>query len=139
MKKIQNKKRFITAFFATILASICIIVSLLDKQNLRFIITAILLFVFAVINYKYAFNKGELITDIIKLTDERDQFIAMKSCQTMVNIVSHILLTVCLVSLILYGTFKISTFLIVAVTLCSVLIIMFFTILLTNSYYESHE
>ena len=139
MKKIQSKRHFIIGLITTILAAVCITIAILNVQNLRFIISAVLLLIFAGVNYTYAFSKKDFITEMTNLTDERDQYITMKSCQSMVIIVNYTLLGVCLCCLILSGAFKTTAFLTVAITLCGVLILMFLTTLFANSYYEKRE
>ena len=48
MKKITNKKHFITGLISTVLAITCMIVSLLNVENLRYIIGAVLLVILAI-------------------------------------------------------------------------------------------
>lgn len=138
MKKITNKKHFITGLISTVLAITCMIVSLLNVENLRYIIGAVLLVILAIISYYFAFSKKDISAEIAVCSDERDRHITMKSCQTMVRIMNYILFTVCQACLVLYGAFKLSAFLIVAITLSGVLILMFVVTLFTLSYYELH-
>lgn len=138
MKKIINKRHFCAGLISTGLATACIIVALLNTQNLRFIIGAVILLVLAAVNYRYAFSKKDVAEEILGFADERERYIAMKSCQAMVQIVNYLLLGGCQLSLILYGAFRLPAFLIVAITLCSVLVLMFVVTLLANMYFDRH-
>lgn len=135
-KRIRSKRQFCLAVLATVLAAVCTVIALMDGGNMRYFLSGAILIALAVVNYYYAYNKKGVEEEIMQYTDERDRYIAMKSCQTMVQIVNYVLLGLCMVSLILYGAFRLSVFLIVAGTLCGVQILMFVTTLAINVHLE---
>lgn len=138
MKKIINKKHFITGLISTTFSITFMIVALLHTPNLRYIIGAILLLILAILSYNFAFSEKDISAEISGFSDERDHHITMKSCQMMVRIVNYVLFAVCQVCLILYGAFKLSVFLIIGSTLGGVLLLMFIVTLFMLSYYEVH-
>ena len=138
MKKMKSNRHFFVAVLTTVLAAVCTVIAVMDAGNMRYFLSAAILIALAVVNYHYAFSKKDLTEDIMQQTDERGRYIAMKSCQTMVQIVNYVLLGACMVSLVLYAAFHVSAFLVVAGTLCGVLILMFVTTLAANSYLERH-
>ena len=101
-------------------------------QKIRFIISAVLFLAFAVMNYYFAFRQTGIVEEISSSIDDHNRIIAMKSCQTAMQFLNYILLGATLFSLVLYGAFKISAFLVVAITLCSVLVLMFVLTLFLN-------
>ena len=136
MKKIRSMRHFFVTVLTTVLAVVCTVIALMNGGNMKFFPSAAILIALAVVNYNYAFSKKNLMKDIMCHTDERDRYIAMKSCQTMVQFVNYVLLGACMISLILYGAVQVPAFLIVAGTLCGVLILMFITLLAVNAYFE---
>lgn len=139
MKGIKSKRQFYVGILATILAAVCTVIALLQEGNVRFYVSGAILVALAVVNFYYAFQKKGVEEEILKYTDERDRYIAMKSCQTMVQIVNYVLLGVCMMCLVLYGAFRLSALVIVAGTLCGVLVLIFVTTLAVNTYFERHS
>lgn len=139
MKKMKSKYRLSLGIIMTVLAGVCILVGVGHAENIRFMVAAVLCLLFAWINYSYAFRKKDFIDEIAKDLDERDMYIAMKSCQKMVLLVNYILLGVILVSLVLYGAFRLTELLVVAITLCGVLVLMLILTLVMNNKLEKVE
>ncbi len=138
-KRIRSNRQFCLAVLATVLAAVCTVIALMDEGNVRYFLSGAILIALAVVNYYYAYNKKGVEEEMMQYTDERDRYIAMKSCQTMVQIVNYVLLGVCLVSLLLYGAFQVPAFLVVAGTLCGVLLLMFVTMLAVNAHLERYS
>lgn len=136
MKKMKSNRQFFAAVLATVLAAVCTVLALVDEGNMRFFLSGAILIALAVVNYYYAFNKKDLVEDVMSYTKERDRYIAMKSCQVMVQVVNYVLLGVCMVSLLLYAAFQVTALLVVAGTLCGVLVLMFVTTLAVNTHLE---
>ena len=105
MHKIKNKSRLALGLITNILSITCFI---------------------------FAFRQKGIVEEISSSIDDHNRIIAMKSCQTAMQFLNYILLGATLFSLVLYGAFKISAFLVVAITLCSVLVLMFIITLVTN-------
>jgi len=132
MEKIKNKRRLALGLITNILSITCFIIAFFDEQKIRFIISAVLFLAFAVMNYYFAFRQKGIVEEISSSIDDHNRIIAMKSCQTAMQFLNYILLGATLFSLVLYGAFKISAFLVVAITLCSVLVLMFVLTLFLN-------
>lgn len=136
MNKIKNKQRFALGLITSVLSITCFIIAFFDADKTRYIISAILLLIFSIVNYYYSFHQIDLIGEITEAIDEKDRYIAMKSCQALVQFLNYALLGATLLSLVLYGAFNFSAFLVVAITLCSVLILMFIMTLVINIMFE---
>lgn len=132
MHKIKNKSRLALGLITNILSITCFIIAFFDEQKIRFIISAVLFLAFAVMNYYFAFRQKGIVEEISSSIDDHNRIIAMKSCQTAMQFLNYILLGATLFSLVLYGALKLSVFLIIAVTLCSVLVLMFIITLVIN-------
>ncbi len=136
MKGIRNKRRFALGVILTLMAVASMVAAVVNSGNDRFVVGTTILLSLACVNYFYAFRQRDVVEEIVWSIDERDSFIAMKSCQMAMQIVNYILLAVLQVSLVLYAAFDQSVFLVVAITLCAVLLMMFVVILVVNSRYE---
>ena len=90
MKKIRSKRQFCTAVIATVLSIAGIVIAIFSEQSVRYAISAIIFFAPAAVNYYDSFTKKGFVEDIVSHTDERDHYIAMKSCQITVWIVNVI-------------------------------------------------
>lgn len=139
MKNVKNKRHFALGLIATVIAVVCFALFVLQGQSIRFVITGVISAALAAISFSYACSKRGIDEEIRKYVDERDLYIAMKSCQTTIQILNYILLGGCFLALVLYGALRLSMLLAIAVTLCCVLILMFLVILLVNHYYENRE
>ena len=139
MKKIKNKRRLYMGIVLSLLAIACGALALGFRQGGRYLVGAGLLFTLALVNYCEAFRKPDVVEEIVRQTDKEHVLLAMKSCQCMVRIMNYVLLGATLFSLVLYGGLRNTAFLIVAVTLCSVLVLMFGITLAANVYYEKRE
>ena len=139
MKKIKNKRQFFTGTLAMVLAALCLMlvaVDITEGQDGKFVVSGAVFLILSASSFYWAFREKGLAEEIQGNVDERDRMVAMKSCQTMVQIMECILLGGCAICLVLYGATKLIGLLIVAITLCMVLVTMFTAILLVNGYYE---
>ena len=139
MKNVKNKRHFALGLITSVIAVACFALFVLQGQSVRFVITGVISAALAAISFSYAYSKRGVVEEIQKCMDERDLYIAMKSCQTTIQILNYILLGGCFLALVLYGTLRLSMLLVIAVTLCCVLILMFLVTLLVNHYYENRE
>ena len=138
LPKIKSQSNFVYGCISTILAIVCL-VGLFIKFEWRFLIAEIFLIVVATINYSLAFSRKGALEHLGDSTDERDIYITMKSSRLTLKLLNYILCTGCFICLALYGVFKTQIFLIVSLTLCVVLCILFIVALLVNIHYEKHS
>lgn len=134
MKRIGNKRAFVTALVTTALAAACFAAAFAQRQ-LRFAIGGLLLLVWSASAYYSAFHKDTLKNTDAQ-TDERDLYIAMKSSKSALQIVNSLLVAGGFVCIVLSAVWQSSVLLTVGATLCAVLILLFFILLVCNIYYE---
>jgi uncharacterized membrane protein len=123
---------------STILAIVCL-AGLFIKFEWRFLIAGIFLIVLAMVNYSLAFSQKGTLEHLADSTDERDIYITMKSSRLTLKLLNYILCTGCFIFLALYGMLKSQIFLIISITLCVVLCILFIVALFVNIHCEKHH
>ena len=64
--------------------------------------------------------------------------LVMKSSHKALRLTNSLIEAVCLACVVLYAIFRWDVLLVVTITLCAILFLMFFILLFTNLYYESH-
>ena len=129
----KNKKYVLTSIFmfATAIASVYVLFYI--DNNIRYLIsTGISSFIGIVCVYLSKKNEP-IISDNI---DERDVINIEKSSRTSVQLLNYLLSFVIFVCLILYGTTKNNIFLVIAVTEIVSILVLLFTSLFTQVYYE---
>lgn len=136
MKGIRNKRRFVLGVILTLMALASLVPAFVSVGNDRFVVGAVIFLSLATVNYYYAFRQIDVVEEIVGSIDERDSYLAMKSCQAAMQIVNYIILAVLQVSLVLYAAFDLELCLVVAITLCFVLVTMFVVTLIVNSKFE---
>lgn len=139
MNKIKNTRNFIAGIITTILAAICFFAIRLDGVEPRFLVAGIFLLAWSAVNYSFAFSEKGLTESISGRLDERDQYITMKSGKMTLQILNYLLCAACFISTVLYGIFRLPFFIVVAATLCAVLIALFIIMLVVNMHYEKHD
>ena len=136
--KVRDKRGFITAIISTILAIVCIAVFLGYKEQ-RYMISFFILIAFSTLNFVRAFSKDGILEELEENADERDLYLTMKSSHLVVKIMNYTIFTCTIIFLLLYGIMKHSYYIVIATTLCSVLILMTLVFLAVNIYLEKHE
>lgn len=139
MKHIKNKRAFATGVIATIAALICVAIIMTQGAQPRFVISLIILIAWSVVSYFTAFTKKGVAEQASEYADERDRYIAQHSSHTTLLISNYLLFGGCFLGLFLYGIFKNTVFLTVAVTLCSVLIVMLIVLICVNIWFEKRS
>ena len=81
---------------------------------------------------------GEL-EGAVQQTDERDHLLTLLASRTALGLLNTLLTTGCLAALMLYGVFRRPELLAVGLTLCAVLVLLFFLILAASLYHERHS
>lgn len=129
----KNKKYVLTSIFMFATAIVSVYVLFYIDNNIRYLIsTGISSFIGIVCVYLSKKNEP-IISDNI---DERDVINIEKSSRTTVQLLNYLLSFVIFVCLILYGTTKNNIFLVIAVTEIVSILVLLFTSLFTQVYYE---
>ena len=140
MKHVKNKRAFATGIVGTIATLICIGLIMFQGFQLRFVISLILLIAWSIVSYFTAFTqKGATTEQAAESVDERDLYIAQRSGHMTLLISNYLLFGGCFLGLLLYGIFKNTVLLTVAVTLCGTLILMLIVLICTNIWFEKHD
>lgn len=139
MKRIKNKRVFATGIISTIAVLICIGIIMLQGFQPRFVISLIILIAWSIVSYFTAFTQKGVAEQAVEYADERDQHIAQCSSHKTLLISNYFLFGGCFFGLLLYGIFKNSVFLTVAVTLCGTLVMMLIILICTNIWFEKHN
>lgn len=129
----KNKKYVLISIFMFAAAIESVYVLFYIDNNIRYLIsTGISSFIGIVCVYLSKKNEP-IISDNI---DERDVINIEKSSRTTVQLLNYLLSFVIFVCLILYGTTKNNIFLVIAVTEIVSILVLLFTSLFTQVYYE---
>ena len=137
--KIKNIRHFITGVLCAILSLFSLGVLILNGFSTKYFVSAILLILFSLISFIYSFSTKGLTEEIRENIDERDSFLTMKSAHKTLQIANWLFYSIVMFLLLLYGFTKVFAFLLSAMTLCSVLVILFILMIIVNCYYEKHE
>lgn len=136
--KIKNKRSFNIAIMTLILS--CISMGFyLSGSGGRFLVSTLLLVIIAIINFVNAFSKKGFLEELNSKVDERDVYVVMKTCQLTMKIINNILCTLVFVFLLAYAALKLQFLIVIAITLCGILILMFIVSLCVNIYFEKHS
>lgn len=137
--KIKGKRNFINAIFFLVLATVCIVSMIIKGYDLKLMVSTILMLALSVLYFYWAFSKKGLEEEIIDETDERDLFNAMKSGYTALKVTNSICFILTISFLLIYTITKLNLFLIIAITLCSVICLMFILMIVCDHYYEKNN
>ena len=138
MNRIKDVKSFITAVVTLALGILCVCVFLLQNQERRFLMAGMILLVWSAVSFFSAFTKSSLVKQADRAADERDRYLVMKSSHKTLRLTNSLIGAICLACVVLYVIFRWDVLLVVTITLCATLFLMFFILLFTNLYYESH-
>lgn len=138
MKKIKNKRYFIIGLIFTVVAAVSLIGSLNAVQEIRFWLATLLSFTYAGINFYNAFSKKGVLDELKENVDERDIYLTMKTSHMTIQILNYLLCASVLISFVLYGLLHSQICIIVGITLCIVLLILFLIVFCINTFYENH-
>lgn len=136
--KVLNKRGFIIGITTAVLAIICF-AAYFDYSEQRLMISGALLIALSAVNFIRAFSKKGVLEESAENADERDRYLVMKSSHLVVKIMNYVICSFTFVFIILYAIYKFPYFLLIAGTLCAVLILMFIVLMVVNIYLEKHE
>lgn len=136
--KIKNRRGFAAGIITFLLGMASIIFYVISKEQ-RFFISSILLIVFSLTNFNYAFTKKGILEELEDTADERDLYLTMRTSHVLLKITNYVLCTFTFLFLIAYSAWKASSLLIISMTLCAVTVFIFIAFLCINIYYEKNE
>ncbi len=139
MKRIKNMRSFVTAIIVLILGGVCFGIIAFRGMETRLLIAGFFLLAWSAINFFSAFTKLSIDRQAEKVTDERDKYITMKSSRKALLLTNYLISAACFVSIILFVILKWEQLITVTITLCVVLALMLFVLIICNIYYEKHE
>lgn len=139
MKQIKNVRSFVTAIIVLILGIVCFGIIAFSGMETRFLIAGIFLLAWGAVNLFSAFTQTSIDKQAEKVTDERDNYIVMKSSRKALLITNYLISAACFINVFLFAIFEWELLLTVIITLCAVLFVMLFVMLACNIYYEKHE
>lgn len=134
--RIKNKRSFIIGMTTATLAIICL-AAYFNYSEQRFIISGALLIALSAVNFIR--TKKGVLEEMAENADERDIYLVMKSSNLVIRIMNYVILCFTLIFVLLYAIFKLQYFIIIAGTLCAVLVMMFMVLLAVNVYLEKRE
>lgn len=139
MKRIKNIRSLITAVVTLTLGVICLCVFFLRDQERRFLMAGMILLVWSAVSFFSALTKGSFVKQAERTADERDRYLVLKSSHSALHLINALIGSACLVCVVLYAIFQWDVLLVVTITLCVILFLMFFALLFANLYYEARE
>lgn len=136
--KVKNKRGFVAAIITAILLVVCLIVYI-NNLEMRFAVSSVLLLVLSVINFIRAFSKKGFLQKLAENADERDLYLVTKTSHFTIKVMTYVLSCLTFILLMLYAAYKYQFFIIIATTLCAILVLMFIVYLCINIYLEKNE
>ena len=74
--------------------------------------------------------------ELLRWTDERDRLVAMRSCQITLQVMNGLLFGGAMTALLCYAITRRALFQTVGITLCAVILTLFFVTMAANRYFE---
>ena len=134
--KIQHYRPFFTGLFCWALAVGVVLLTLLQGPSPRHLTGAAILAALGAVEFWFAFSRKSIEEEMGVKTDERALFIATKSGHMALRILNGLLFAGVMLALLGYGFTKDALWMAVALTLCTVVVVMFAVLLAVNCYYE---
>lgn len=136
--KIKNRRNFVASIICTLLAIVVLVLYILAKEN-RLIVSFVLLIAMSIFNFKISVSKNGMFERIREFSNERDQYVTMKSSHLLVGFMNYAFEGLIFAFAVAYGIWKSFYFLVVLYTLGGVLVFMFVSYLVINIYVDRHE
>lgn len=133
--KIRNLNYLKNIIFGIILLASSIYVMEQNNFQLKYLIAIIIASSMIIANLVRAMGKKDTISEV----DERDIYNTMRSSKQALKIINFILFVLIEILLVLYTFTKTYLYLIMSITLTSLVVLMFLVILFCNLYYEKHN
>lgn len=139
MKRIKNVRSFVTAIIALILGGVCFGIIVFHGMEIGLLIAGIILLAWSAINFFSAFTGSSIDKQAEIVTDERDEYITLKSSKKALLITEYLIGAASFISVFLFYILKWEQLITVVITLCVVLALMFFVVIICNIYYEKRD
>ena len=123
--KVKNIRHLMLGIICLVLAVICLAVGAAGGSAPKYLISAVLLLALGAVNFHGAL-KGGAEQELLRWTDERDRLVAMRSCQITLQVMNGLL----------FGGARRALFQTVGITLCAVILTLFFVTMAANRYFE---
>lgn len=136
---IKNYRNFVSGIICIVCSIACCFVLLRNGFSIKYLIGLVLTVVLCLVNMKGAFDENLYEKAFINELDERDAYITMKSGYTTLRIMNIALLIITILTILLYVLTKRNVFMVIAMTLCFIIIMMFIILLSVNVRYEKSE
>lgn len=133
--KVKNKRSIALAFLALVLA-VCSLFVYFAQGKVRFLFSAILAFVWLFTLLYQGFHTKSWAEEVAASSDERDVYLAMKSCQAVLRVFHLLLYAGCVLAVFVYAVDRRPEALAVAVTLCGAAVVLLILGLVASRYYE---
>ena len=118
-----------------VLAVICLAVGAAGGSAPKYLISVVLLLALGAVNFHGAL-KGGAEQELLRWTDERDRLVAMRSCQITLQVMNGLLFGGAMTALLCYAITRRALFQTVGITLCAVILTLFFVTMAANRYFE---
>ena len=127
--KVKNIRHLMLGIICLVLAVICLAVGAAGGSAPKYLISAVL------VNFHGAL-KGGAEQELLRWTDERDRLVAMRSCQITLQVMNGLLFGGAMTALLCYAITRRALFQTVGITLCAVILTLFFVTMAANRYFE---
>lgn len=135
---IKDKRGFITGIITAVFALICVGIFVTNKES-RYLVSCLIFTAYAAISFIRGFSKKGILEELTDNADERDLYITMKSSHLVIRIMNYTIFALTIVALLLYSIMKETYLIVIAGTLCAVLVLMIVVFLGVNVYLEKRE
>lgn len=135
---IKDKRGFITGIITAVFAIVCLVIYLVNQET-KYLTSCLIFVAYGAVSFIRAFSKKGLLEEISDNADERDLYVTMKSSHMVIKIMNYSIFTLTIIFLLLYSIMRQNYWLIMAGTLCGVLILMITVFLAVNVYLEKRE
>ena len=127
--KVKNIRHLMLGIICLVLAVICLAVGAAGGSAPKYLISAVLLLALGAL-------KGGAEQELLRWTDERDRLVAMRSCQITLQVMNGLLFGGAMTALLCYAITRRALFQTVGITLCAVILTLFFVTMAANRYFE---
>ena len=134
--KIQHYRPFFTGLFCWALGAAVIAAALFQGPSPRHLIGAAILAALGAVEFWFACSQKSMEEEMGVKVDERALFIAVKSGHLTLRIVNGLLFAGAVLALAGYGFTRDEVWMAAALTLCTVVVVMFLVLLAVSRYYE---
>ena len=129
--KVKNIRHLMLGIICLVLAVICLAVGAAGGSAPKYLISAVLLLALGAVNFHGAL-KGGAEQELLRWTDERDRLVAMRSCQITLQVMNGLLFGGAMTALLCYAITRRALFQTVGITLCAVILTLFFVTMAAN-------